>query len=431
MFPVYENPDRREWPRLYARPADDTDEIEQTVSRILQSVKREGDAALFKLTKQLDGVELNDLFVSPEEIDSSAKKIGAKLAVAIEQASKNIRLYHKSQKADNQKLETMPGVLCWQKQVAVPRVGLYIPGGSAPLFSTVLMLAIPAKLAGCSEIVLCTPPQKDGQVHTAILYAAKISGVDRIAKVGGAQAIAAMAYGTKSIPKVDKLFGPGNRFVTLAKQIVAVQGVAIDMPAGPSEVLVIADDSADPSFVAADLLAQAEHGPDSQVLLLAQNISFIKIVRQKIEDFLPKLTRQKNILRALRHSRFIVFSDIQTAMDFSNGYAPEHLILHVQNPSEMSSQIVNAGSVFLGSYSPEAVGDYASGPNHTLPTNGYARNYSGVSVRSFQKDIFFQQISPAGLRNIGPIVETLAEAEQLQAHRLSVAIRLDKINGEQ
>ncbi len=426
MTEIYENPPRNEWPRLCTRPAMDLHATEQVVQRIMDKVRVEGDTALYQLTKNLDGVDLSELFVKEEEFREADELVSDELKAAISLASRNIRLYHQQQMEDGKFIETMAGVRCWQKRVAIPKVGLYVPGGSAPLFSTVLMLTIPAVLAACQEIILCTPPP----VHPAIIYAARLNGVSRILKVGGAQAIAALTLGTESVPKVDKIFGPGNRYVTLAKQLATGYGVAIDMPAGPSEVLVIADEKANAGFIAADLLAQAEHGADSQVILLCTEPTLIEQVLHRIKIVLPDLNRKESILSALKQSRFIVFPDLHTALDFSNTYAPEHLILNVQDPSHLVDGIRNAGSVFLGPFSPESVGDYASGPNHTLPTNGYARNYSGLSVSSFQKDIFFQQITEQGLQNIGPAVVAMSRAEQLQAHGLAVEVRLQRLKEE-
>ncbi len=424
MMQVFTYPSQSDWARLAQRPADDAASKEVAVAAILQLVKSEGDKALIELTKKFDGVKITNLKLDASSISKAAKSISPSLKKAIDIAYKNIYKFHSAQlnnKVD--KVETMPGVECWRKALPIENVGLYIPGGSAPLFSTVLMLGIPAKIAGCKKIVLCSPPT----IHPAILYTAAKCGIKNIYSIGGAQAIAAMSYSTKSIPKVDKIFGPGNSFVTIAKQLVSSQGVAIDMPAGPSEVLVIADDSANASFVASDLLSQAEHGPDSQAILLSTSKDLITKVNKEINIQLKALPRKGIAEKALKNSRAIQLKNLNEAINFSNMYAPEHLILCCKNADELAGKVTNAGSVFIGNYSPESAGDYASGTNHTLPTNGYAKAYSGVSVDSFMKKITFQKISAKGLLNLGPTIETMAEAEQLHAHKNAVAIRLNQI----
>ena len=415
------NPNPNTWQRFAQRPVRYQAELEIKVAAILEAVKNEGDQALQRFSQQFDGIEISDFKVTPQKISLSPE-----LEKAIQTAAENIRTFHATQIQKPLLVETMPGVQCWRKQVGIEKVGLYIPGGTAPLFSTLLMLAIPAQLAGCKELVVCTPPQKNGTIAPIIQYTAHLLGIKTLYKVGGAQAIAAMAYGTKSIPKVDKIFGPGNSFVTMAKQLVQTQGTAIDMPAGPSEVLVIADESADASFVAADLLSQAEHGPDSQVILCTTSPTFADEVEKEIEEQLSQLPRKEIAEQALQNSRLLIFESPNSVMDFSNFYAPEHLILATENAEELSQQIINAGSVFLGNYSCESAGDYASGTNHTLPTSGYAKAYSGVSVDSFCRMITFQQLSAEGIRNIGPAIEEMAAAEGLEAHKNAVTLRLKK-----
>lgn len=428
MMKLIKYPDKKEWPAITERPAIDNKKIQKTVSRILEKIRTKGDKAVLKYTKKFDGVKLKSLLVTNNEIEEAELIIEEGLKTAILQAKKNIELFHTAQKEEIKKIETMPGVTCWRQSVPVEKIGLYIPGGSAPLFSTILMLAVPAKIAGCKEIILCTPPGKKGKIHPAILYTAKLCGISKICKAGGAQAIAAMGYGTESIPEVFKIFGPGNQFVTAAKQLIQQEGVAIDMPAGPSEVLVIADDTAIPEFVAADLLSQAEHGTDSQVLLLTTSNILAKKVNDCLEKQIQDLPRKQIALKALENSKIIIVHNIDEAIEFSNLYAPEHLILSIENAESMFEKISNAGSVFIGNYSPESAGDYASGTNHTLPTNGYAVNYSGVSLDSFVKKITYQQLSKDGLNNLGAIVMKMAEAEGLDAHKNAVAIRLkDKL----
>lgn len=417
-------PDRAQWPALCQRPQLETDFLDGTVRNILTRVKQSGDAALHEFNLHFDKVNLTSLLVPQAEITEATESITDELKAAIKQAAQNIQKFHAAQKREVSKIETMPGVVCWRKAVPIQKVGIYVPGGSAPLFSTVLMLAIPAALAGCEEVVLCTPPDKQGKINPAILFAAQITGVKKIFKVGGAQAIAAMAYGTESIPQVSKIFGPGNQYVTKAKQLVNTEGLAIDMPAGPSEVLVLADNSANPVHVAADLLSQAEHGGDSQVVLVASEKKLVDEVINHIQQQLERLPRKSIAQEALRNSLGIVLESTQSQIDFINQYAPEHLILNTSGCDVIADQIVNAGSIFLGPYSPESVGDYASGTNHTLPTAGYAKAYGGVSLESFTKYITIQKLSPNGLANIANTVIAMAEAEQLQGHANAVKVRL-------
>ncbi|MBX0334757.1 histidinol dehydrogenase [Pontibacter sp. HSC-14F20] len=415
------------WQELVKRPTQNYEDLEAGIAQTFQIVKEQGDAALQELTQKYDGVKLTDLFVSQEEIATAASELSAELKEAILQAYSNIQLFHAQQAEQPKQVETMPGVTCWRKSVAIDRVGLYIPGGTAPLFSTLLMLGVPAKLAGCPEVILCTPPAKDGSIHPAIRYTASMLGIEKIAKVGGAQAIAAMAFGTESIPAVNKIFGPGNQYVMVAKQMLSKTGVAIDLPAGPSEVLVIADDSANPAFVAADLLSQAEHGADSQVILLTNSAQMLNRIEQELQVQLNNLPRKDFAAKALGNSLGILLGNVEEMLRFSNLYAPEHLILSIRNYEEVLDQITNAGSVFLGNYSPESAGDYASGTNHTLPTNGFARAYSGVSLDSFVKKITFQHITQSGLQNIGKTIEVMANAEGLEAHKNAVSIRLKEV----
>lgn len=424
---IIKYPSRKEWPALLARPLMDVSALFDTVRTVLDEVRAEGDSAVKRYEEKFDKVQLFSLGVTPEEMEEAERLVSDELKEAIRAAEANIEKFHASQRFVGKKVETTPGVMCWQKAVAIEKVGLYIPGGTAPLFSTVLMLAVPAKIAGCREIVLCTPPGKDGKVHPAILFAAKTAGVSRIFKAGGIQAIAAMAYGTESIPKVYKIFGPGNQYVTAAKQLVSLRDVAIDMPAGPSEVEVIADESACPAFIAADFLSQAEHGPDSQALLVTASEGIACPVARAIREQLEQLPRKEITEKALRHSRIIVLKDQQEIVDFTNRYAPEHLIIQTKDYASIAEQIENAGSVFMGYYTPESAGDYASGTNHTLPTNGYAKAYSGVNLDSFIKKITFQEITPEGIRNLGPVIQTMAANEHLDAHRNAVTIRLTTI----
>ncbi len=420
----YRYPDKKYWAEIIQRPVVDNSSLKKTIKKIVQKVKDNGDKAVRKYSKEFDGVKLKLLAVTEKEINAAQTLLPDELKQAIQQAKRNIESFHASQKEEVKKIETMPGVICWRQSVAIEKIGFYIPGGSAPLFSTVLMLAIPAQIAGCNEIILCTPPLKDRTIHPAILYAAQLCGITKIFKAGGVQAIAAMAYGTKSIPKVFKIFGPGNQYVTLAKQFVQQLGVAIDMPAGPSELLVIADDTVVPEYVAADLLSQAEHGPDSQVVLLTTNEEFAKKVILCVNIQQESLPRKDITQLALENSKVVIVKDIEEAIALSNFYAPEHLILACDNAEEMTDKIISAGSVFLGNYSPESAGDYASGTNHTLPTNGYAAMYSGVSLDSFVKKITFQQLTKEGLENISHTVMTMAAAEGLDAHKMAVAIRI-------
>lgn len=424
---IFINPDKSTWSEITARPQLALEFLESSVRNVMNRVKASGDKALRDLTQQFDKADVNVLQVSDKEIDAAADALPLALKEAITTAAENISRFHAAQKRDLQQIETTVGVLCWRRAVAIDTVGIYIPGGSAPLFSTVLMLGIPAALAGCREVILCSPPDKNGNINPAILFAARLVGVKKIFKVGGAQAIAAMTYGTATIPRVNKIFGPGNQYVTKAKQLAMEEGVAIDMPAGPSEVLVWADDSANPEFVAADLLSQAEHGEDSQVVLVVNAESLVAPVQQAIERQLKELPRRSIAVKALSYSRVVVMSDWLRAIDFINDYAPEHLIINTADADQVVDRIINAGSVFLGNYSPEAIGDYASGTNHTLPTNGYAKSYAGVSLESFTKYITYQKLTKEGIRRLGPVVEAMAEAEQLTGHKMAVRVRLDSL----
>jgi histidinol dehydrogenase len=425
---IYNNPERENWKPLTERPQLALEFLESAVRNILNRVKKSGDDGLRELTLQFDKVTIGSLRVTDQEVESATRSLSADLKNAIQIAASNIEKFHAAQKRDDVKIETMPGVTCWRKAVPINRVGIYIPGGSAPLFSTVLMLGIPAKLAGCQEIILCTPPDKNGNINAAILFAARLVGITKIFRVGGAQAIAALAFGTQSIPNVYKIFGPGNQYVTKAKQIVTEEGIAIDMPAGPSEVLVLADNSANASFIAADLLSQAEHGEDSQVMLVLLGETLLANIENEITQQLKVLPRKAIAEKALLNSRVVIFTDENNAIDFINEYAPEHLIVNTKNTEAITGRITNAGSVFIGNYSPEAVGDYASGTNHTLPTNGYAKAYAGVSLDSFMKYITFQHITEQGIRSIGPVVEQMAEAEELIGHKNAISIRLKNLS---
>lgn len=420
-------PSKEDWAGITERPAIENGMLRKQVGKIIVDVKKNGDRSLKRYSKKFDGVDLKKLSVGQKEIAAAEKNVSESLKSAIIVAIENIKRFHSVQVEEIKKIETMEGVECWRRPTAMKRVGLYIPGGSAPLFSTVLMLGIPAQIAGCSEVVLCTPPSKDGSIHPAILYAAQKVGVTEIYRCGGAQAIAAMAYGTGSIKKVDKIFGPGNQYVTAAKQLVQMDGIAIDMPAGPSEVCVLADDTANPDFVAADLLSQAEHGPDSQVLLVANDESIIEKTIKSLHAQLGLLERKEIAARALENSKAVLMKDMDDAMELVNEYAAEHLIIASEEAPRYGAMVINAGSVFLGNYTPESAGDYASGTNHTLPTNGYARAYSGVSVDSFVKKITFQQISKQGIQNIGKTIISMAEAEGLDAHANAVKIRLNQL----
>lgn len=417
------HPAKKEWKMLLERPSIDSASLEATVSNILKEVKVGGDEALKRFSLIFDKSIVDDLKVSKEEIDDAEKEIDETLKAAINLAKANIELFHSKQVLEEAPVETMTGIRCWRKSVAIERVGLYIPGGTAPLFSTLLMLGIPAKIAGCRQIVLCTPPGKSGKIHFAILYTAKILGIDTIIKAGGAQAIGAMAYGTQTVPQTYKIFGPGNQYVTCAKQLIQKEGIAIDMPAGPSEVCVLADETSNPAFVAADLLSQAEHGADSQVLLVTTSQEIADKTIKEVQAQLKTLPRKEFAEKALENSKAIVFGNLDDAIELVNEYAAEHLIISMNEAEIIAEKIINAGSVFIGHFSPESVGDYASGTNHTLPTNGFARAYSGVSVDSFVKKITFQQLSREGLQNIASAVETMAEAEGLTAHANAVRIR--------
>jgi histidinol dehydrogenase len=419
-----EYPNKSDWNNLLKRPVFDTKSLEDKVVPILQQVKTEGDEALKRLTLEFDKISIDNLTVSETEITEAEKLVSAELKKAIDTARVNIEKFHLAQREEIKKIETTPGVICWRKSVPITKVGLYIPGGTAPLFSTILMLGVPANIAGCEEIILCTPPDKTGKINPAILYTASVLGIKNIFKAGGAQAIAAMAYGTKTIPQVYKIFGPGNQYVTLAKQLVNKEGIAIDMPAGPSEVAIVADDTCNPVFVAADLLSQAEHGADSQVILVSDSKKVINEVEKEVAKQLELLPRKEFAAKALNNSKAILVKDASEAMELINVYAPEHLILQVKDYDRLASMVKNAGSVFLGNYTPESAGDYASGTNHTLPTNGYAKAYSGVSLDSFVKKITFQHISKEGIQLLGPIIEKMAAAEHLDAHKNAVSLRI-------
>lgn len=424
---TFVNPDRNTWAKISERPNLDQKDLSSVIKNIFEQIAADGDKALIEFTARFDGVKISGLQTSPAELKEAGNSLSPDLRKAILAAAKNIRKFHLSQAEKVKKIQTTNGVVCWRESRAVENVGIYIPGGTAPLFSTVLMLGIPAKIAGCKEIVLCSPPGKNGKIHPAILWTANTIGIKTVFKVGGAQAIAALTLGTKSIPGVDKIFGPGNQYVTAAKQMAQTMGVAIDMPAGPSEVLVIADKQANPCFVAADLLSQAEHGPDSQVLLVTTSQAVAEKVGREIIPQLKNLPRMEFAKQALANSKIVILKTLRECIEFSNLYAPEHLILAVKNAGKLSSQVNNAGSVFLGNYSCESAGDYASGTNHTLPTNRYARNYSGVSLDSFLKKITFQELSKKGIKKLGNVIETMADAEQLFAHKNAVTLRLKEL----
>lgn len=426
---IYRNPDRKSWEEIIKRPVFSHVELEERVKPVMEAIRLEGDAAVKRYTKQFDGVEISDIQVSKSELRMASREVSDDLKSAIQLAYENIKTFHAAQREPERPVETVPGVMCWRKSIPLEKVGLYIPGGSAPLFSTVLMLGIPARLAECGEVILCSPPSKEGKIHPVVLYVADLLSIHKVYKVGGAQAIAAMGYGTKSIPKVDKVFGPGNQYVTVAKQLINQQGTAIDMPAGPSEVAILADRTARIPFLAADLLSQAEHGPDSQVLLVTDDGQILDKVKLEIEEQLAHLPRKGFAKQSLEKSKFVLVKNLVEGIELINKYAPEHLILQVQNYEVLMEKIQHAGSVFLGNYTPEAAGDYASGTNHTLPTNGYARIYSGVSLDSFVRKVTFQEISPLGLKTIGPAIEKMAEAECLQAHKNAVSVRLREIGG--
>ena len=424
------NPDKSQWQEILKRPVMNTENLFDTVRSVIDRVKEEGDRAVLDYEEKFDKVVLASLAVSEEEQQEAENLVSEDLKAAIRLAKQNIETFHAAQRFEGKKVQTQPGVTCWQKAVAIEKVGLYIPGGTAPLFSTVLMLAVPARIAGCKEIVLCTPPGRDGKVHPAVLFAAKVAGVNRIFKAGGIQAIAAMAYGTESVPKVYKIFGPGNQYVTAAKQLVSLRDVAIDMPAGPSEVEVLADETANLIFVAADLLSQAEHGVDSQAILITTSVELQQAVKVEVERQLALLPRKEIAEKSLANSKLIVVDSMTEAIELTNAYAPEHLIIETEDYLSVAERIVNAGSVFLGSLTPESAGDYASGTNHTLPTNGYAKAYSGVSLDSFIRKITFQEIKPEGLNIIGPAIELMAANEQLDAHKNAVSVRLGQLENE-
>lgn len=427
---IIKYPIRSEWNSVLKRDNLHSENIQEEVANILNEVKHRGDHAVLEYEKVFDKVQLSALAVTTKEFEVAEKEVGIELKAAILLAINNIKTFHSAQKMQLKKIETLPGVTCWQQPSAIEKVGLYIPGGTAPLFSTVLMLAIPAQIAGCKEIILCTPPDRNGKIHPAILYAAKAAGVHKVFKAGGVQAIGAMAYGTSSIPKVYKIFGPGNQYVMAAKQLVALHGVAIDMPAGPSEVVVVADKTANPTFVAADLLSQAEHGPDSQALLITTSEQLLNQVQIEVQQQLEALPRKELTSRSLKSSRLILVKDLAEAIDMVNLYAPEHLIIQTHDYHKVASQITNAGSVFLGHYAPESAGDYASGTNHTLPTNGFAKAYSGVCLDSFIRKITFQEITPEGISTIGPAVQVMAANEYLEAHKNAITVRLNELRNK-
>ncbi len=421
------NPKKENWEQILQRPTQTVEDIESTVNEVFSEIRKKGDTAVAKYTSLFDGVSLGNFEVSQSEIEKAAKEIPQDLKDAINLAHGNISRFHQAQKTEKISVTTTPGVECWQEKRPIEKVGLYIPGGTAPLFSTILMLAIPANIAGCKEIILCTPPDKSGKINPAILYAASLCGISRIFKIGGIQAIGALTFGTETVPRVYKIFGPGNQFVTVAKQLATKHNVAIDMPAGPSELLVVADDTANAAFVASDLLSQAEHGADSQVILVSTSAKFLETVETEISVQIEDLPRKAIAEKSMAHCRLILVEDDKVALEMINEYAPEHLIICTQNEELYIDGIMNAGSVFIGIYTPESAGDYASGTNHTLPTNGYARQYSGVNLDSFMKSMTFQRITEEGIRNIGPAIELMAEAEGLQAHRNAVTLRLNDL----
>ena len=423
---VIKYPSREEWASLLTRPTFDNTSLFGTVQKVLDDVRARGDKAVKEYTEQFDKVSLDNIEVSKEEIAEAEKLVSTDLKQAIEMARRNIWKFHSEQQHDLPEIQTSPGVYCWQKAIAIQKVGLYVPGGTAPLFSTVLMLGIPAQIAECNEVVLCTPPNKEGKIHPAVLYAAKVAGIHRIFKIGGTQAIAAMAYGTETVPKVYKIFGPGNQYVTAAKQLVSLRDVAIDMPAGPSEVEVIIDETANPTFVAADLLSQAEHGVDSQSMLITVSEKQVEPVLEQLELQLEQLPRKEFARRALENSKIIVLKTLEEAVEMTNEYAPEHLIISTRYYMGVAANIINAGSVFLGNYTPESAGDYASGTNHTLPTNGYAKAYNGVNLDSYVRKVTFQQITQEGLTNLSNAIILMAENEELMAHSNAVKVRLNE-----
>ncbi len=424
---IIQRPHVKDWPSIIARPALEKKGLDRTVARIMDAVRRKGDKALRKYTRDFDGVSLRRSEVTTKEIRTAEKMLDEDLKSAIRQAADNIRKFHETQAHREPEVETMRGVTCWRRSLPIGKVGLYIPGGTAPLFSTILMLGIPSRIAGCPEVILCSPPDASGSLHPAILFTAKLAGVHRIFKAGGVQAIAAMTYGTETIPAVDKIFGPGNQYVTAAKRLAQSEGVAIDMPAGPSEVCVLADATADPAFVAADLLSQAEHGSDSQVLLISDDLSLIERTLLAVEEQVARLGRRDFALQALSNSKAVLVDSLETGMEMVNAYAPEHLIIACEHAERWADAVTTAGSVFLGHLTPESAGDYASGTNHTLPTNGHARAYSGVSLDSFVKKVTFQRITEEGLRNVGPVVTAMARAEGLEAHARAVEVRLEAL----
>ena len=430
MIQVFKEPKKKDWPNILARPQFDAAPLEAKVREILMAVKQKGDAAVSAYTLAFDKIAISNFKLSASAFDAAEKVLTPSLKTAIQLAKVNIEVFHQGQIQKEERIETMPGVWCWRKSVGIEKVGIYIPGGTAPLFSTVLMLGIPAKLAGCKEIILCTPPNEKGEIDPAIIYAASLVGVTAIFTIGGVQAIGALAYGTATVPKVYKIFGPGNQYVTAAKQMIQQEGVAIDMPAGPSEVCVYADETSIASFVAADLLSQAEHGVDSQVILIANSIEIVEQVQIELDRQLVLLPRKEMATKALAHSKAIVLENTEEAIVMMNEYAPEHLILSINNAAQVAEKIINAGSIFIGNFSPESVGDYASGTNHTLPTNGFAKAYSGVSMDSFVKKITFQQLTERGLENIAPTVIEMATAEGLQAHSKAVELRVEWIKSK-
>ncbi len=424
------NPDRDEWGEITKRPTIKNEQLEAICKEVFQEVEKKQDSALFEYTKRFDKVAIESLSVSELEISNAVNRISDELKKAIKLAKENIWKFHESQQLKPNKITTAQGVECWQESRPIEKVGIYIPGGTAPLFSTVLMLAVPAKIAGCKEIVLCSPPNKEGKIADEVLYTAQLTGVDKIFKIGGIQAIAALSIGTQSIPKVYKIFGPGNQYVTAAKQLASTLGIAIDLPAGPSEVQVMADNSSDPEFIAADLLSQAEHGEDSQVILTSTSQTLLNEVNRIVYNQLESLPRKAIAAKAIQESKLICLPSDKDCIDFINEYAPEHLILSVKNIDYYADNLINAGSVFIGNYTPESAGDYASGTNHTLPTNGFAKAYSGVNLDSFVKKITFQKVSETGLKTIGPVIELMAEAEGLQAHKNAVSLRLKKLDAD-
>jgi len=425
------NPRKEEWPEILERPTQTFDQIESTVAGIFKEVSLKGDVAVRKYVKQFDKADLSSLMVSKSDMDAAENQLSEALKSAIRLAKANIEAFHSAQKTGVQKVETTQGVICWQEKRPIEKVGLYIPGGSAPLFSTILMLAVPAKIAGCKELVMCTPSDKEGNIHPAILFTAQLCGIEKIYRIGGIQAIAAMTFGTETVPKVYKLFGPGNQFVTVAKQMALKHGVGIDLPAGPSELLVYADASSNAKFMAADLLSQAEHGADSQVILVSRSMDILNEIEKEISLQLPKLPRKDIASRSIENSKLIYCENEGLAIDLINTYAPEHLVISTSDRNDVLPKIINAGSVFIGNYSPESAGDYASGTNHTLPTNGFARNFSGVNLDAFQKAISFQEISTQGLVNIGSAIEEMADAEGLFAHKNAVSMRLEEIRNNE